>query len=370
MSRILLTNFHPKGGGGHVPYITSLIENFNGNGNVVGVVAPEQSQLFRVLDDMSYPHLYESDFPSISLKKFPKLPRSLFRFRSILRDFKPDIVHTNGVDLYTVLWSHPFMRSFRIIRTHHAVRPIKDNAYHRFVYGKSVAMNIFVSEPSRQMCLSAGFDLPNSIVIENGIDTTLYKPVEKDPDLAKNLGLDDDTFVFGSCAGTMPYKRVDTILQAAAKLEGVGKFAIIALGDESYGRRLERLAEELGVKKFIYAGFHRNVIPYVSLFDVGYVLSDSVETVSFAAREMMSMGKPLISSSYSGLVENISDNVDGILVEPGNVEQISRAMELFLSMDANRLRAFSSNAREKALERFGMAHMIDMHSKVYQDLSK
>ena len=370
MSRILLTNFHPKGGGGHVPYIMSLIENFNGNGHVVGVVVPQESQLFRLLNDASYPYLYECDFPSISLRKLSKLPRSLLRFRTILKDFKPDIVHTNGVDLYTVLWSHPFMRSFRIIRTHHAVKPIKDSAYHRFIYGRSVARNIFVSEPSRQMCLSEGVDLPNSIVIENGIDTELYKPVEKDRALAQSLGLDDETFVFGSCAGTMPYKRVDTVLQAASRLIGTRKFAIIALGDESYGRKLEKLAEELGVKKFIYAGFHRNVIPYVSLFDVGYVLSDSVETVSFAAREMMSMGKPLISSSYSGLVENISDNVDGILVEPGNVEQISRAMELFLYMDTSSLSAFSSHAREKALERFGIVHMIRLHAKVYEDLSK
>ncbi len=370
MSRILLTNFHPKGGGGHVPYIMSLMDNFNGKGHVVGVVVPEESQLFRLLDDMGYPHLYKCDFPSISFRNLSKLPKSLLKFRSIAKDFKPDIVHTNGVDLYTVLWSYPFLRSFKVIRTHHAVRPIKDNAYHRYIYGRSVARNIFVSETSRQMCLESGVDLSNSIVIENGIDTEVFKPIARDRALAKKLGLEDDTFVFGSCAGTMPYKRVDTIVQAAARLNGTRKFAIIALGDESFGRKLEKLAEELRVQTFIYAGFHRNVIPYVSLFDVGFVLSDAVETVSFAAREMMSMGKPLISSSYSGLVENISDNVDGILVEPGNTDQISRAMELFLSMDPPELNKFSLKAREKAVERFGIAHMIKLHAEVYKDLSK
>lgn len=370
MSRILLTNFHPRGGGGHVPYIMSLIENFNGKKHVIGVAVPEESQLFRLLDDMGYPHLFKCDFPSVSYRSFSNLLGGLPKFRTIVKDFKPDIVHTNGVDLYTVLWSHPLIRSFRVIRTHHAVKPIRDSAYHRYIYGRSVDSNIFVSETSRQMCLSEGIDLPNSIVIENGIDTELYRPVEKDRALAQSLGLDDETFIFGSCAGTMPYKRVDTIVQAAARLTGTRKFAIMVLGDESFGRRLEKLAEELGVERFIYAGFHRNVIPYISLFDVGFVLSDSVETVSFAAREMMSMGKPLISSSYSGLVENISDHVDGVLVEPGNAEQISRAMELFLTMDAPGLGAFSSHAREKALERFGIAHMIKLHAKVYEDLSK
>ena len=370
MSRILVTNFHPRGGGGHVPYIMSLINNFNGKGHVVGVAVPEESQLFRLLDDTGYPHLFKCDFPSVSYRDLSNLIGGLPRFRTIVREFKPDIVHTNGVDLYTVLWSHPLIRPFRVIRTHHAVKPIRNSAYHRYVYGRSVDSNIFVSDTSRQMCLSEGVELLNSIVIENGIDTELYKPVLKDNALAKALGLDDETFVFGSCAGTMPYKRVDTIVQAAARLNGTRKFAIMALGDESFGRRLENLAEELGVQRFIYPGFHRNVVPYISLFDVGFVLSDSVETVSFAAREMMSMGKPLISSSYSGLVENISDQVDGILVEPGDIAQISRAMEQFLSMDYPELNKYSVKAREKAVARFGIAHMIQLHARVYQELSK
>jgi hypothetical protein len=35
----------------------------------------------------------------------------------------------------------------------------------------------------------------------------------------------------------------------------------------------------------------------------GFILRESVEASSFAARELMTMGKPLISSNYSGFVE-------------------------------------------------------------------
>ena len=368
MTRILVTNFHPKGGGGHVPYILALIKHFNHSGNVLGVVSPAESQIYRFLSEASYPHLYECDFPGISYRHISDVLKSLVRFRQIARDFNPDIVHTNGGDLYTVIWSHPFWRSFRIVRTHHAVRTISNSFYHRLIYGGTVDKNIFVSDSSMRLCLNSGIKLTNGIVIENGIDADLYKPIPRNMELAASLGIDDDTFCFGSCAGTMPYKRVDTIIKAASQLKNQRKFAIIALGDKDFGEQLGRLASELGVERFIYAGFHRNVIPYISLFDVGFILSDSIETISFAAREMMAMGKPLLSSSYSGLVENITDGVNGFLVSPGDVDAIAGAMKKFLDMRPEQLHEFSVKAREKAVQSFGIENMMRLQAQVYSSV--
>ncbi len=364
MARILVTNFHPKGGGGHVPYVLTLTKHLNIGDNVIGVAVPRESLIYRFLSEASYPHLYECDFPWISDKTFYDVGR-LKKFREIIRDFEPDIVHTNGVDLYTAIWSHPFKKPFKIIRTHHAVKAIKDDFYHRFIYEKSVAQNIFVSETSMKICLDSGINLPNSIVIENGIDTEFFKPPLKDKSLLPELGIDDDTFCFGSCAGTAPYKRVDTIIEAATRLKGARKFAIIVLGDAGHCERLIHLAAERGVREFVYAGFHKNVIPYVSLFDVGFVLSDAVETISFAAREMMAMGKPLLSSSYSGLSENITDGVNGFLVKAGDIDGIAVAMKKFLDMPPEELQSFSENARGKAVKSFGMDRMVELLSEVY-----
>jgi L-malate glycosyltransferase len=365
MPRVLLTNFHPRGGGGHVPYIFSLIRHLHDAEHVFGVAAPEQSQVYRFLAETSYPFLYRCDFPAISHKRMGPVGQSLLRFREIVKDFRPDIVHTNGGDLYTVIWSHPLQRPFKIIRTHHAVRTIQNDFYHRLIYGNVVAWNIFVSESSLRLCASSGINLPNSMVIENGIDTDLFKPIPKDGSLAAKLGIEEEVFCFGSCAGTMPYKRVDTIIQAAAQLQGERRFAIIVLGDESFGAELKGLAADLGVPRFIYAGFHRNVIPYISLFDVGFVLSDSVETISFAAREMMAMGKPLISSSFSGLSENITDHLNGFLVEPGDVDGTAAAMKKFLDMKPEQLKEFSTKAREKAVGSFAIQRMIELHAALY-----
>jgi glycosyltransferase involved in cell wall biosynthesis len=368
MGRILVTNFHPKGGGGHIPYIDAVLDAAVEHGHDVAAAAPETSQVYQRLAQRDTIRTYPCRFPT----RFRKEPVSVFGsvrdFGRIVRDFKPDIVHTNGGDLYTVLLSRPFSRSFRIVRTHHAVKTLPDDFRRRLIYRRAVSLNIFVSQSSLELCTASGIDLPNSTVIENGVDIDRFRPLPKDKTLAEKFGASSDTFCFGSCAGTPQYKRVDVIIKAAATLKGTRDFKILVVGDVEPGRALERHAAELGVNQFVYCGFHRDVAPYVSLFDVGFVLSDSVETISFAAREMMAMGKPLISSSYSGLKENVTDGVDGFLVSPGDVEGTAAAMKRFLDMPPEELAEFSSRARAKAVSQFSVAKMKERHAAMYGEL--
>jgi len=87
---------------------------------------------------------------------------------------------------------------------------------------------------------------------------------------------------------------------------------------------------------------------YLSLIDVGFLLSESIEAISFAARELMAMGKPLISSNYAGLVENVDDRLNGRLVEVGDAAGVAEAIGWFLDLDAAVLGEVSRNARLKA----------------------
>jgi glycosyltransferase involved in cell wall biosynthesis len=41
----------------------------------------------------------------------------------------------------------------------------------------------------------------------------------------------------------------------------------------------------------------------------------------------MSLGKPVIGSRIGGIPEQIRDGVEGILFEPGNVQELANAMD-------------------------------------------
>ncbi len=128
---------------------------------------------------------------------------------------------------------------------------------------------------------------------------------------------------------------------------------------------LEEQARVAGVLRFKHCGFHKDVRGFVSLLDVGFVLSDSIETISFAAREMLAMGKSLISSSYSGLKENVVDGYNGIMVRPGSVDDVVSAMNRFLEMSSDELARFSANARSYAEKNFSVKKQLEQHSVVY-----
>ena len=161
MSRILITNFHPIGGGGHVPYIEALTKIADYSNHIVAVACPERSRLYRYLTDKNYPHLYPCDFPAKVHKELPSIIRNIAKFRNIVEHFKPDIVHTNGSDLFVSLWSYGFSNKFKIVRTHHAIKHISDDVYHRYIYNKRTVANIYVSETACQLSISKEL-IPNN----------------------------------------------------------------------------------------------------------------------------------------------------------------------------------------------------------------
>ena len=95
---------------------------------------------------------------------------------------------------------------------------------------------------------------------------------------------------------------------------------------------------------------------------MGFVLSVGVETISFACREMMAMGKPVLVSDYAGLSENIDNNQDGWIVQKRSINQI---LEFLQKIDKLNLTQFSQSANKKARQEFGLDKFINKTIQVY-----
>ena len=367
MTKVLITNCHPTGGGGHVTYIEMLIQISRHSGHIFGVATPKTSLIYEKLKKIEYPYLFTCDFPSRIQKEPIGVFSNLFGFRKIVKTFQPDIIHTNGSpDLFITLWSHLFKRNFKIIRTHHAMKNIGDDVYHKWIYNKCIEENIYVSNSAFSISTASKLKPKKHEVIENGVDLNKYSPRPKDVDILRKYNIEAGTFIFGSCAGIADYKRVDIMIKAASKLKSIKQpYKILVLGEEKFEKTLTNLAKSLGVTEFIYCGFQENVIPYISVFDVGFILSDSVETISFASREMMALEKPILSSSFSGLSENVINGVTGFLVKPGDVDEVTKAMDTFLNMSHEELNQMGKAARKFAISNFDITKQIQSHISIY-----
>jgi glycosyltransferase involved in cell wall biosynthesis len=202
------------------------------------------------------------------------------------------------------------------------------------------------------------------------VDVDFWKPGPKDPSSLEKHGLAPTDFVFGSHAGMGRHKRTDLFLRGAALAlrRGTRPFKVLLRGKDDEVHASQELAAELGLKDIIYVRHEPDPRGYLSLIDVGFLLSESIEAISFAARELMAMGKPLISSNYAGLVENVDDGLNGRLVECGDVEGVAEAIAWFLQLDADSLRRLGRHAREKAEQVFTLERQVQGLSRFYRDI--
>jgi glycosyltransferase involved in cell wall biosynthesis len=352
-------------------YVRTILESELRKEFEFGVAAPEGSPVWAAGRELGAP-TFICDFPG-NLKEIPQMIKAIRRFEEIYREWGPDLVHANGSrdQAIVVLWKAVRRRAVPCVRTHHAVRNIPDHAYNRWAYGKMVQGHIYVGHSARNISW-AGRSLkpPNARVIPNGVDVQFWTPAPKNAAYLERLGLAPTDFVFGSHAGMDRHKRTDLFLRAAALEVGRGArpFKILLRGKESEIPESRRLASELGLGNVLYVQHEPDPRGYLSLIDVGFLLSESIEAISFAARELMAMGKPLLSSNYAGLVENVDDGLNGRLVECGDVEGVAEAIGWFLDLDPAGMDRLSQNARKKAEGVFSVDKQAQGLAKFYREV--
>lgn len=87
------------------------------------------------------------------------------------------------------------------------------------------------------------------------------------------------------------------------------------------------------------------------------VLPSYNEGMPMTILETMAHGIPNISTNISSIPEVIADGKNGILIEPGNIEQLMEAI-LFLALNPDIRREYSNNAWEYITEEFSISAHI------------
>jgi len=123
--------------------------------------------------------------------------------------------------------------------------------------------------------------------------------------------------------------------------------------------------EALGLRDHVrHLGMLDDVRPMIAAIDAGFVLSYAVETISFACREMMAMGKPVLISDYAGLPENIEPGLDGWIVPVRDRSAIAQTVAGMLE-DPTRLADMGRHAAAHAEREFGLELFVSNTEAAY-----
>lgn len=365
--RLLFCNFHEANGGGQDTYLLSLIKTLQAH-HTVALACPSSSRLYLALQQevpcfgINYKALF---------RQWGSLVKQLYSFKQWIEKQAFDIIHVNGsADHRAVLLIYPFLkRRPKLILTKHNALRIKWGAWLRMRYFTDAI--IAVSQSTEQDLLQAG--IPPALIqtIPNGIDTHFYKPIsaEQKNQLRQHHGLSMDDFILVSSAGTANYKNWPSLIAAIAALpaELKNRIKVIMAGNiPSPQQQIQTISKFSLNEHVIFTGLLSDTREWMILGDVGFVLSNTTETISFACREMMAMGLPVIVSNYGGLPENITDGVDGWIVPVNDIPALTQCLIALLKR--NDLTRMGQHAREKAVKSFDKAVFIQTTLTLYQDL--
>ncbi|MCC7087266.1 MAG: glycosyltransferase [Pirellulales bacterium] len=138
-------------------------------------------------------------------------------------------------------------------------------------------------------------------------------------------------WVLGALAMFRPRKGLEVLLQAMAVLHHRGMPVLLRVigGFESseYREQMLWLADELAISRLIdWRGFRSDID--AELDEVDFMVLPSVlpEGMPMAVLEAMASGVPPIGSRVEGIAEVIHHGRDGLLVEPGNVDDLANTV--------------------------------------------
>jgi glycosyltransferase involved in cell wall biosynthesis len=97
------------------------------------------------------------------------------------------------------------------------------------------------------------------------------------------------------------------------------------------------------------------------------VPSECYENCSMVVLEAMAFGKPIIGSRIGGIPEQVEDGKTGLLFEMGNVQQLSRKMEV-LAEDKELRKEMGRAAREKLEREYSLKDHCEGLLHIYSEL--
>jgi len=208
--------------------------------------------------------------------------------------------------------------------------------------------------------------------IESNIDVVYlgfdFDKFTKNPDLRNEIRneylLGEEEILIGYVGNFVQAKgHEELILAFAGILDKHPDIKLMLVGDGDV-EAAKQLAIELNlIDRVIFAGWQDNVPAFLNAMDI-FVQPSLSEAFSQVLIEAMATGLPVIATVVGGAVEVIDDGKNGVLVNPGDSDELQLRLSEMITNEAMR-NSMGKQAAEDVRSRFSIARAVDMHVGLY-----
>jgi glycosyltransferase involved in cell wall biosynthesis len=314
---------------GSVETMTSLLtEGLVERGHEVTLFATADSKTRATLHAI-YPHGYWHDDSMWPWELYEMLNLAA----AVERASTFDIIHYEAA-YYPISLAFARLSAAPIVQTlHHSPTAAERALWSRYPEAPFVAIS------REQASLLAGLNVVGTVL--HGIDTANFIFREKPDDYLLFLG----RFTEGK-----------GVLQAIEIAKRVGMKLILAAAEDEYYR--ERVAAHVDGRHIVYFGeadFDAKVRLYGGARALLYPIQ-AREPFGLVLAEAMACGTPVAALDRGAVSEVVDQGVTGMIFD--NLEQMANDLPRVFDLDRRRV-------RERAVERFGVARMVDEYICVY-----
>lgn len=203
--------------------------------------------------------------------------------------------------------------------TEAAARNIRNALIERFVL-RSASRIMCVSSSLEHYALSRGAKPDCISTIWNGVPLCA---------LLRRARVVGKPLVLGVMALFRPRKGLEVLLDVLAQLRKLGVdvtlYAAGSFETPAYQEEIARRADQLGLSGCIeWAGFVEDISSALRRMHVFVLPSLYGEGTPMVLLEAMAAGLPLVATRVEGVPSVVRDHIDGVLVRPGNVDELLR----------------------------------------------
>ncbi len=300
------------------------------------------------------------------------IPFDLFRLMKEIKKLKPDVVHFQGTHPLYCLGALHTQRNFPTLITVHGIMSVEMDLhmeksgflrfFSKFIERRALSKikNIIVVAPQVEELIK---EMTNSktYMIPNGVDVKHIKEIKP-----LKLKTSNNLIFVGNL---VRIKGLDMLIEAFSIIKNQlsnSKLLIVGNGnDEEY---LKNLVSDLNLKDNIeFLGFMSGdqKFSYIKSADI-LVLPSLWESLPIVVLEGMACGKPVVATNVGGIPFLIKDGVNGLLVKPGNIEEL--AQKLLILLKNKSLQKEMGKQSLEMIKDLSWSNIADRTYKVYLEI--
>ncbi|NDL57640.1 glycosyltransferase [Phytoactinopolyspora mesophila] len=236
----------------------------------------------------------------------------------LIQDLWPDTVVNSG-----------FMHDGRLLNA--AVRGL--HAFCNIAYRR--ASSVMVTAPSMADVISErGVPTDKLSLVPNWIDESVFRPVPRNPDLARKLGLDGFVVMYAGSLGGL--QGLDTAIEAVQLLTDVADLRLVFVGTGVAEDRLRAAADGMPNVHFLGQQPVEQMADLMALSDVQLVSLQDLPmfraTLPSKVQATLAAARPIVGAVAGDAARIITESGAGVVVPPGNPHELAAALRRLYSL--------------------------------------